>query len=132
RLAQERTLPGARFQVPPGITRATRRFVNPGAPLHLMAGVGGGGPDSGWRSPADWPWTAVRSDSPADDTSPFGWVRISSTRRSELKLQYFNIALGQRVSALRDEVVLVKSEAEAEQQQQQQQQQQMGQAVAVA
>eukprot|EP00755_Sulcionema_specki_P037900 Sspe_Gene.109852::Locus_90065_Transcript_1_1_Confidence_1.000_Length_1373::g.109852::m.109852 len=80
--AYERTTPVADLHV----THKNRNYgkgavyTNPGAPIHVMAGTGGGGPDTKWRRKEDYQWASVRSDTADDDTSPFGWTRFTATR----------------------------------------------------
>jgi hypothetical protein len=50
------------------------RFVDPKAPIHVMVGTGGGGPDSDWRTPDAW--SARRSDTAATVNSPYGWLKV--------------------------------------------------------
>ena len=78
--AYERTLPVADLEpaAPAPASRggnATSHFVDPVAPIHVMAGTGGGSPDTDWRAPAD-AWSVRRSDTVATVDSPFGWLKL--------------------------------------------------------
>ena len=106
----ERTVPVADFVV----ASKNRRygpgavFTNPGAPLHVMAGTGGGGPDTKWRQKQGFDWTSVRSDGSYTDTHPFGFVRLNvSADRTTLSGQYTTVS-GTAPPVLRDSFSIVK------------------------
>eukprot|EP01061_Rhynchopus_euleeides_P036472 TRINITY_DN6147_c0_g7_i1.p1 TRINITY_DN6147_c0_g7~~TRINITY_DN6147_c0_g7_i1.p1 ORF type:complete len:511 (+),score=169.76 TRINITY_DN6147_c0_g7_i1:56-1534(+) len=105
--AYERTRPVANFTVPAS-AKTGSVFQDPGAPLHVMAGTGGGGPDTEWRNAKDFEWTVVRSDGDFDDTHPFGFVDfVLSADRANLTGRYINVKGDDQV--VRDTFTILKT-----------------------
>ena len=106
--AYERTKPVANLIVPDSCKDSTSVFKDPGAPLHVMAGTGGGSPDSKWRDKNAFSWSVTRSDDSFDDTTPYGLVEFTlSEGNTNLTGVYTNIAKGVRV--VKDTFTLLKT-----------------------
>eukprot|EP01064_Diplonema_japonicum_P003305 TRINITY_DN12149_c0_g1_i1.p1 TRINITY_DN12149_c0_g1~~TRINITY_DN12149_c0_g1_i1.p1 ORF type:complete len:496 (+),score=86.17 TRINITY_DN12149_c0_g1_i1:54-1490(+) len=111
--AYERTLPVMEFSVPAssrGKFGFPVTFASPGAPVHVMAGMGGGGPDTKWRESSGFPWSAVRSNLTVDDTYPYGFMGFSlSPDETILSGTYYNVDSGDSSqTVVRDKFSIVK------------------------
>ncbi|KAJ9438731.1 Purple acid phosphatase 23 [Diplonema papillatum] len=71
----------------------TDRYINPTAPIHIMAGSGGGSPDSDWRDYSAFNWTVVRSDDFENlSDRPYGFLVFTmSGDRTKLSGAYVNV-----------------------------------------
>ena len=106
--AYERTKPVANLVVPDSCKDHDSLFKDPGAPLHVMAGTGGGSPDYKWRTKSDFDWSVTRSDGAISDMHPEGVVEFSlSQGNTNLTGRYINLGGGQQV--VRDTFTILKT-----------------------